>query len=92
VQLASDGTGFVTILGKNLEAGMNIQAIVSRGTWQGAQLVRGGQYALLGTTVAPGFEFEDFEMGRRSALLRSFPAFRDLIIALTREEPAKERS
>jgi hypothetical protein len=92
VQLVSDGTGFVTVLGKNLEAGMNIQATVSRGTWQGAQLVRGGQYALLGTTVAPGFEFEDVELGRRSTLLQSFPAFRNLIIALTQEEPAKERS
>jgi predicted cupin superfamily sugar epimerase len=52
----------------------------------GARLVEGGKYALLGTTVAPGFEFADVEIGHRSDLIRRYPSFRNTIVALTRHE------
>ena len=58
---------------------------MSRGMWQGSRFIRGEEYALLGTTVAPGFEFVDFEIGQRDKLLQSYPRFRDLIVALTRD-------
>ena len=45
----------------------------------------GGEFALLGTTVSPGFEFADFESGHRDELIKSFPRFGDLIISLTKE-------
>jgi len=48
--------------------------------------VPGGRLALLGTTVAPGFDYADYETGERAALLARHPAARDLIVALTREE------
>ncbi len=85
LQLLPDGRGSVIRLGNEIKNGMHLQVTVSRGIWQGSRLIPGGECALLGTTVAPGFEFADFETGRRSELLLSHPRFWDLIVALTRD-------
>ncbi|MBI5853784.1 MAG: cupin domain-containing protein [Nitrospirae bacterium] len=69
LQLLPDGTGRVVTLGPKVFDGMHLQAVVPRGLWQGARLRRGGRFALLGTTMAPGFDFSDCEMGDRQALL-----------------------
>jgi uncharacterized protein len=58
------------------------QAVVPAGTWQAAEPVGGA--VLVGCTVAPGFEFQDFELGDRDTLLRAFPADRALIERLIR--------
>ncbi len=71
-------------LGQDLIAGMVPQVVVPAGVWQGARLVAGGKWALLGCTVAPGFEFANSEHGRRESLARAYPAARHLIAALTR--------
>jgi hypothetical protein len=84
VQLCPDGRGERLILGPELRRGERPQAMVPAGTWQGSRLVAGGRVALLGTTMAPGFDLDDFEAGDRAALLRSHPAFRAEIEALTR--------
>jgi predicted cupin superfamily sugar epimerase len=62
---------------------MQPQVIVPRGVRQGSRLVAGGKFGLLGTTVAPGFDFADYEDGRRDGLVRSYPRFREKIVALT---------
>ncbi len=81
--LHEDGRAEKTILGTDLEAGQRPQSIVSRGVWQGARLVEGGSFALLGTTVAPGFDFEDFCLGARSRLVKEYPDLEKLIVSLT---------
>ncbi len=86
VQLLPDGSGCVVTPGNDIAAGAQVQAVVSRETWHGARLAEGGKYALMGTTVALGFEFADVEIGRRSDLIRRYPSFRDTIVALTRHE------
>ena len=73
-------------MGPDLDAGQRPQVVVPRDVWQGARLVPGGRLALLGTTVAPGFDYADYESGERAALLARHPAAHDLIVALTREE------
>ena len=83
LQLRSDGTGKTVVLGSDLQAGMQPQVIVPRDVWQGSRLVAGGKFALLGCTVAPGFEFADYEHGRREELIRDYPQFREKIVALT---------
>ena len=83
LQLLSDGSGRTVVLGPDLAGGMQPQVVVPRGVWQGAKLIAGGQFALLGATVAPGFEFADYEHGRRSELIQSYPQFREKITALT---------
>ena len=84
LQLHPDGSGTVTILGHDLSSGMKLQFTVARGTWQGSRLCAGGGFALMGTTMAPGFDHEDFEGGVRQQLLHAYPQFRELILALTR--------
>jgi predicted cupin superfamily sugar epimerase len=56
-----------------------VQHVVKAGTWFGAGLGPGADYALAGCTVAPGFEFRDFELGRREELLRRFPKARRVV-------------
>ncbi|MEX2430957.1 MAG: cupin domain-containing protein [Dehalococcoidia bacterium] len=83
LQLYPDGSGAVLTLGTDLSSGMRPQITVRRGVWQGLRLAPGGRYALLGATVAPGFDFRDFGIGERDALLAAYPAFPDMIKALT---------
>ena len=60
--------------------------VVARGVWwegekfraEHARLVSGGSFALLGCTVAPGFEFEDYESGTRESLIRQYPSRQEL--------------
>lgn len=85
LNLRPDGTGEAVLLGQDLAAGQRLQHAVPRGVWQGCRVLQGGVYALLGTTVAPGFETEDFESGDARALAAAYPAFAGLIRALDAE-------
>jgi uncharacterized protein len=84
LQLFPDGTGRVMTMGPDLPGGMRPQVVVPKGVWQGSSLVPGGRFALLGTTMAPGFEFADYEAGTREILQAAYPDFRERIRALTR--------
>jgi predicted cupin superfamily sugar epimerase len=79
-----EGGGTVVVLGPDLAAGQRVQHVVPRGTWQGSSLLPGGRWALLGTTMAPGFEFADYEAGEREALLAGWPGHAERIRGLTR--------
>jgi len=59
------------------------QVIVPAGVWYGARVVAGGAYALMGGTVAPGFDFADFELADRAALIATCPGERAIIETLT---------
>lgn len=83
LQLHPDGSGKVVVIGADLAAGMRPQVVVHGGTWQGARLQGDGEFALLGTTMAPGFDYADFELGDRDQLIARYPAFADLIAELT---------
>jgi predicted cupin superfamily sugar epimerase len=83
LQLHPDGRGELIRLGSNLAGGERPQVLAPGGTWQGSRLVPGGNWALLGTTVAPGFEFADYTSGRRDQLTAQYPNFASLIEALT---------
>jgi predicted cupin superfamily sugar epimerase len=78
-----DGEGEVVTLGPDVLSGQKPQAVAPRGVWQGSALKPGGRVALLGTTVAPGFEFADYESGGRAALESAFPDFADRVRRLT---------
>ena len=71
-------------LGPDAAAGERFQALVPAGCWYGAAVDDPASYALVGGTVAPGFDFADFELGARAALTREFPQHRALIERLTR--------
>jgi predicted cupin superfamily sugar epimerase len=88
LQLKPDRTAERIVLGPDIGNGMRLQTVVSGGVWQGSRLLPGGRWALLGTTMSPGFEVEDYTSGVREALLDSYPAYLELICGLTRETPA----
>jgi len=82
LELFPDGTGRIVMLGPDIGTGMQFQHVVPGGVWQGSRLVKGGEYALLGTTMAPGFDYADFVKGNRQELVEKYPAHRDLISQL----------
>jgi len=71
LMLHPDGTHGSVLLGASLET-MTPQHVVPGGVWQGSRLVDGGAWALLGTTMAPGFEYADYETGTE-ALVTEYP-------------------
>jgi hypothetical protein len=71
-------------LGRNLQAGQVPQAVVPAGDLFGATVDDPGSYALVGCTVAPGFDFADFELPGREELLRRYPQHRAVIERLGR--------
>jgi len=84
LQLREGGRAATIVIGNDLLGGQRPQAVVERGVWQGSRLVKGGRWALLGCTVSPGFEFEDYETGERAELSAGWPEFAAEIAALTR--------
>lgn len=72
------------VLGHGLLDGQHVQFVVPPEVWQGSRLVPGGRYALLGTTMAPGFDNQDYAGGDRDDLIRRYPDRAELIRALTR--------
>ena len=82
--LTPDGTGETLLMGQDIVSGMRLQHVVPGGVWQGSHLAPGGKFALLGTTMAPGFDPADFESGAREELSARYPAYAKLIAVLTR--------
>lgn len=83
--LHPDGGHERVCLGHDLSAGQEVQRCVPRGVWQGSVLRHGGRYALMGTTMSPGFQLDDFELGDRSELVVQYPALERDVKALTPE-------
>jgi predicted cupin superfamily sugar epimerase len=89
VTLDENGTRVDHLLGRHREAGASLQVMVRKGLWFGAYLEAGDEdYSLVGCTVAPGFDFADFELGRRNALIDRFPQHAEIIRKLTRDQAA----
>lgn len=84
LMIRPDGAHEVIAIGTNLDAGERPQVVVTQGVWQGCRLRPGGEFALMGCTVAPGFEFDDYEHGKRAELIDSYPECADMIALLTR--------
>ena len=82
--LHPDGSYVPIRLGPDLSGGERPQAVVPAGCWFGATLGDPNGFALAGCTVAPGFDFRDFQIGKRDELLREFPRHRRLVEGLTR--------
>jgi predicted cupin superfamily sugar epimerase len=84
--LHPDGSGELFLLGNDLRAGQQPQKTVPGNVWQGTRLASGGThgFALIGTTMAPGFEWAGFELGEHDALIKQYPAFAAMITARIR--------
>ena len=69
-------------LGKKKDC--ELQLTIEKQNWFAAEVEDKKSFALFGCTVSPGFEFEDFKMGRRDELIKNFPLHSDLIKRLTK--------
>jgi uncharacterized protein len=88
VRLFADGRTDVARLGLDLAAGERPQVVIPAGTWFGTELAAGASHCLMGCTVAPGFDFADFELAEGPELVDRYPAVADRIARLAR--PAKK--
>lgn len=82
--LLPDGTSEHVVFGSDILNNQRCQVIVTAGTWMGAALLPGGEYALFGCTMSPGFTPECYEGGERDALIGLYPHERAAITRLTR--------
>lgn len=84
-ELDDAGKHTVVRLGLDLGHGQLPQHVVPGGRWQAAEPV-GDRYTLCGCTVAPGFDFVDFEMPSRAEVIRLFPQHAELAARLSRQD------
>lgn len=71
-------------LGNAWENGEAFQVVVEAGAWFGASVDDPDSYALVRCTVAPGFEYEDFELAERRRLIKEYPQHQQIIERLTK--------
>ena len=83
LQLHPDGRGELLKIGADPSLKLRPQLLAPGGSWQGSRLIPGGRFALMGTTMAPGFEFEDYKGGNRKELISQYPEFAESITSLT---------
>jgi len=67
-------------LGTDIASGETYQAVVPAECWFGAEVSGDGDYSMVGCSVAPGFDFSDFEIGSRDSLLKQFPDHTEIIL------------
>jgi predicted cupin superfamily sugar epimerase len=86
--LYPDGHGEVVVIGPDAFKEQHPQFVVPRNVWQGSMPIGAGSecYSFFGNTLAPGFGFDDFEIGYRDELQEKYPQFSDDIARLTRAD------
>ena len=82
--ISEDGVLSSILLGQDLKNGDVFQFTVPKHYWFAARVTKPNSYALVGCTVAPGFDFKDFELADRDKLIAQFPQHQDVITSLTR--------
>ena len=84
LELHPDGKAQTVTLGHDIAAGQQPQVVVRGNVWQGCRLAPGGRWALMGTTMSPGFDYADYETGAREELIAQYPEMADAIRQYTR--------
>jgi len=84
VEIDTAGNLKKTLIGNDIAKGNVFQYTVPAGAWFASRVYSGGDFSLVGCTVAPGFDFRDFEMAEREKLIGDFPSHKTTIEELTR--------
>ena len=82
--IENNGNYFCIKLGNDVRAGETFQFVVPSTAWFASEPAPQSSFVLAGCTVAPGFDFGDFEMADRQSLLSSFPQHKQIIERLCR--------
>lgn len=72
-------------LGNDLDKNENLQLVINEGNWFAAEVNDKSSFTLVGCTVIPGFEFKNFELGKKKSLLLKFPSYKSIIEKLAKE-------
>jgi predicted cupin superfamily sugar epimerase len=79
-----DGSLHTICLGNDISNGQCFQFVVPAGYWFASEPAENSTYSFVGCTVAPGFDFTDFEMAKAGTLIAVYPQYADLIRRLCR--------
>lgn len=82
-EITPGGTITEHLLSNDFDGAGSFTCVIKAGNWFASCLAAGGEYALAGCTVAPGFDFVDFELASRIELLQIYPEHAALITRLT---------
>lgn len=85
VELHPNGDCSTTVLGQDIFNGQKVQHTIFRGTFQSSYIRPGGEWALLGCSLAPGWDDCDYVVGNWEQLLRSHPKHHQIIMRMTRK-------
>ncbi len=84
LQLCPDGSSQTITIGADFANGQQPQVVVRGHVWQGCRLAPGGKWALMGTTMSPGFDYGDYATGNREELMAQYPEAADKIPQYTK--------
>lgn len=73
-------------LGSNIKSGEVFQYVVPANCWFASCPAPESPYSFVGCTVAPGFDFNDFEMAEANYLIKDFPLHKDIINSLSKKQ------
>jgi predicted cupin superfamily sugar epimerase len=85
IEIDEQGILTITKIGSHLLKGETFQYTVKANTWFGSRVSGNGNFSLVGCTVYPGFDFNDFELAKRDDLIKQFPKHQTIVTELTRE-------
>jgi len=79
-----EGKYIKQLIGNNFSKNQVPQFVVPKGCWFASSVEDGGEYSLVGCTVSPGFDFDDFQLATRHSLTTTYPKHQQIISKLTR--------
>jgi predicted cupin superfamily sugar epimerase len=82
--LSPEGKLSKIMLGPDFDKGQQFQYVVPANHWFAAAIPGNGNFALVGCTVAPGFDFQDFELAEKEKLTKLFPKHKQIISKMCR--------
>lgn len=82
-EIDEDGQLKAHLLGNDIEKGQSLFCVIKGANWFASRVADGGEYGLAGCTVAPGFDFADFELAERKSLSSVYPQHSELIAKLS---------
>lgn len=82
-EITTEGKLIKHLLGRDFDKGESLQIVISAGSWFASRCEVVGSFSLVGCTVAPGFDFDDFVLAEKQRLSALFPQYSKLIEELT---------
>lgn len=83
--LTPGGRLTIISLGSGIEEGQQFQYVVPANCWFASRPARESSFSFVGCTVAPGFDFADFELATAEILSAEYPDQSELIMSLCRQ-------